>query len=353
MPAVLRHFSPVEAVLGLTDVPPSSLAAEGKRLVLLDVDNTLLPRDRDEVDEPVAAWVRDCQANGMAVCFISNTRRFERLARIAESVGAGWVRGRNKPSRAMFRQALEKHGVQPGEAVMIGDQLLTDVLGANRAGIDAVWVDRMPGREFIGTTVISRNVERLLALALQQFFHADEALTEGRPGKTGLMASSGFRQFIKFGLVGAMSFVINYSIVMTLMYGLPSFREAVGGWVMAAFGSAAFWAVDPATSRPDASHAALPIAGIFGSVFGILNSFFWNRRWTFRILGPDDRAAQFRRFVLLSATGAALDIVLTQVFFGMIPLPEKDSARIAKIAATILVAFWNFFGQKLYAFRRK
>jgi HAD superfamily phosphatase (TIGR01668 family) len=353
MPAVLRSFSPVEAVLGLTDVPPSSLAAEGKRLVLLDVDNTVLPRDRDDVEDRIAAWVRECQAHGLEVCFISNTRRFERLAKIAESLGAGWVRGRNKPSRAMFRQALDRYGCRPSEAVMIGDQLLTDVLGANRAGIDAVWVDRMDGAEFIGTTVISRNVERVLALALQQFFHADEALTEGRPGKTGLLASPGFRQFIKFGLVGAMSFVINYSIVMTLMYGLPGFRDAIGSWVMSALGSAAFWAIDPATGRPDASHAALPVAGVFGSIFGILNSFFWNRRWTFRILGAKDRAVQFRRFVLLSATGAALDIVLTQIFFGLIHLDERDSARIAKVAATILVAFWNFFGQKLYAFRRK
>lgn len=353
MPSMLRHFSPVEAFLTLADVDPRALSADGKRLVLMDVDNTLLPRDADEAPPEAKAWVRACQEAGMEVVFVSNTRRWDRLQRLAESMGASWERGRNKPSRRMFRQALARTGVEASQAVMIGDQLLTDVWGANRCGIDAIWVDRLPGPEFIGTRIISRNVERLLVLMLQQFAHAEDALTEGPKPRAGLLASTGFRQFVKFGLVGVMSFVIDYSVMMTLLYGFTGFRDAVGEWVMATLGATATWAVNPETGTPDALHAALPIAAAAGAVFGILNSFFWNRRWTFRILGAEDRAAQFRRFFLLSATGALLNVILTTLFFRVIPLPEKDATRLAKILATGVVAFWNFFGQKLYAFRRK
>jgi HAD superfamily phosphatase (TIGR01668 family) len=353
MPSALRRFSPVEAFLSLADVDPQALSAAGKRLVLMDVDNTLLPRDADEAPQEAKDWVRACREAGLEVVFVSNTRRFERLERLAESMGASWERGKNKPSRSMFLQALSRTGVEPSQAVMIGDQLLTDVWGANRCGIDAIWVDRLPGPEFIGTRLISRNVERLLVLMLQQFAHADDALTEGAKPRFGLLASPGFRQFVKFGLVGVMSFVIDYSVMMTLLYGISGFRDAVGGWVMETLGDAATWAVNPETGTPDALHAALPVAAASGAVFGILNSFFWNRRWTFRILGAEDRAKQFRRFFLLSATGALLNVILTTLLFRVIPLPEKDATRLAKILATVAVAFWNFFGQKLYAFRRK
>lgn len=54
-----------------------------------------------------------------------------------------------KPSPRMFRMALTKAGLGPDEAVMVGDQLDTDILGASRSGIDSVLVttgvDKAPG----------------------------------------------------------------------------------------------------------------------------------------------------------------------------------------------------------------
>jgi hypothetical protein len=61
----------------------------------------------------------------------------------------------------MYHQALKQFRLQPQQAVMIGDQLFTDILGANRAGIEAIWVKPMSSRDFIGTKV-SRFGERML-----------------------------------------------------------------------------------------------------------------------------------------------------------------------------------------------
>ena len=50
--------------------------------------------------------------------------------------------GKGKPDASIFKHALEKLNVSPGEALMIGDNLMTDILGSNRAGIRNVWVNR-------------------------------------------------------------------------------------------------------------------------------------------------------------------------------------------------------------------
>lgn len=50
--------------------------------------------------------------------------------------------GVGKPDVSIFEYALTKTGSQKSETLMVGDNLLTDILGANRAGIKAVWVNR-------------------------------------------------------------------------------------------------------------------------------------------------------------------------------------------------------------------
>ena len=50
--------------------------------------------------------------------------------------------GRGKPDASIFRHVLEKSDTRPGEALMVGDNLMTDILGANRAGIRSVWLNR-------------------------------------------------------------------------------------------------------------------------------------------------------------------------------------------------------------------
>jgi len=95
------------------------------------------------------------QRNELSLCILSNTRHPERLARLAAVLEIETFRGKFKPSTHMYEMALAKFGKKPEEAVMIGDQIMTDVLGANRSGIDAIWVQKMEGPEFVGTKIQS------------------------------------------------------------------------------------------------------------------------------------------------------------------------------------------------------
>ena len=50
--------------------------------------------------------------------------------------------GRGKPDPTIFEHALERMGLNKDEAIMVGDNLMTDILGASRAGIKSVWINR-------------------------------------------------------------------------------------------------------------------------------------------------------------------------------------------------------------------
>jgi HAD superfamily phosphatase (TIGR01668 family) len=159
----LRRFCPDFTVPKISDIDPNDLIPLGIKGVLLDLDNTLLPWKSHEIPVATTEWIQRCQAAGLKLCLVSNTRNLERLRDMADTMGLPAVApSKMKPSRTGFLQALKILEVEPNEAVMIGDQMFTDVWGGNRAGIRTIWVERMAKREFFGTK-FSRMVERLLS----------------------------------------------------------------------------------------------------------------------------------------------------------------------------------------------
>ena len=185
-----KHFAPIQSVHSLADVTPEDLIAAGKKLVLVDVDNTLVEWRSEKIPESTVTWLEFMKSAGLQLCIISNTRKVERLKRLAGMLGIPYLLGRFKPSRAMYHRALEQFNVRPEEAVMIGDQLFTDILGANRSGIDAIWVKQMAPRDFVGTK-ISRLGERLIRGRLHRVIMVEDEeeqpppLLPGRGGGRG------------------------------------------------------------------------------------------------------------------------------------------------------------------------
>lgn len=338
----VRHFAPAHAAENLPAVDLQRLWDKGKRLILLDVDHTLVQWHAEEFAPEVVAWVDQAKTLGFGLCIISNTHRPDRLNRLATKLGVETVRGRIKPSRAMFRLALIKFKRKPEETVMIGDQMMTDILGANRAGIDAIWVRKMEGKEFGGTR-INRAIERFLTGRVYEALVSPVDESPGPQPKRALQ-----HQIVKFLIVGGSSFVINALIRMLLMFKVPYGNErmsvAAGRWLQTHLA----W---PFEMFDNASDAFFPLACGIAATFGILNSFIWNRRWTFQIRGREERAAQLRRFFVISWIGALLDLVISSLLNHMIPGDEGASVMAATVISAGLVAIWNFAGQRLYAFK--
>ncbi|MDH7602825.1 MAG: YqeG family HAD IIIA-type phosphatase [Armatimonadota bacterium] len=158
---ILDLCRPDESVSRVTDIDLDRLMDKGFKALLLDLDNTLLPWQSMEVPADVRRWVNRAVQLGFRLCIVSNTHNPRRLRQIAAEIGVECVHRALKPRGSGFTIALAKLGCAGSEAVVVGDQLLTDILGGKLAGMYTILVDPMHPREFVGTK-ISRLIERFL-----------------------------------------------------------------------------------------------------------------------------------------------------------------------------------------------
>lgn len=159
MPGFLDSFRPDERVGSVTDIDCRDLKASGIDCMMLDLDNTLLPWKSSRVPALIAEWVEGAKQAGMRLAIVSNTHNPGRLARIAKELGIPWLHRALKPRRSGFARAAAMMESEWARTVVVGDQLLTDILGGNLAGMRTILVEPMDSREFVGTR-ISRLIER-------------------------------------------------------------------------------------------------------------------------------------------------------------------------------------------------
>lgn len=130
-----------------TDLTPRALQELDVRLLLCDLDYTLAPRSVEKPEEELRAWLNACQDSGIIVMILSNNRSSGRVNAFCGDLGISYVGHAGKPGTRGYRQAMEQAGQPPERTAMLGDKLLTDVLGAKRSGILALMVEPLGGPE--------------------------------------------------------------------------------------------------------------------------------------------------------------------------------------------------------------
>ena len=116
------------------------LAAQGVRCILFDRDNTVVPRDAMEAPPEVSAWLDRARAMGLRCIMVSNNWYRDRVRRSAGELGVEGIHTAMKPLPFNIRRACARLGVPPEQAVLVGDQLFTDILGGNLAGVRTILV---------------------------------------------------------------------------------------------------------------------------------------------------------------------------------------------------------------------
>lgn len=174
----ILQFRPSLRAGSVLEITPGWLAGRGIRALILDLDNTLVPWHGREVAPEIEAWVRSMHHAEIQLCIVSNTHRPGRLKELAALLGVQFVPSGGKPRRRGFFRAMEAMGSTAEETAVIGDQVMTDVWGGNRAGLLTILVEPLSRIEFIGTRVVSRSVERLLLQLLERRGHASPRVLE-------------------------------------------------------------------------------------------------------------------------------------------------------------------------------
>ena len=128
-----------------------ALERRGFKLLLADLDNTLVPYGVPLPDEKLKAWRDELAAHGVTLFILSNNRKEHRPRVFAEALGVPYIGHAGKPKTPSFYRAMERLGVTKDQTAIVGDQVFTDVLGGNRAGVSAILVEPIrlagnPGR---------------------------------------------------------------------------------------------------------------------------------------------------------------------------------------------------------------
>lgn len=150
-----RYFSRISAINIRFDIK-----LEGITAVLLDVDNTILSRADHQVPTDVLLWLRKLRAEGIQACLLSNNFH-DYVLELAEELDLPIVAKALKPLPFGFLRACRRLKVPRSRALMIGDQLSTDIIGAHLVGIKGYLVCPLV-EEDLKHTVLIRSVERRL-----------------------------------------------------------------------------------------------------------------------------------------------------------------------------------------------
>lgn len=123
------------------EIDPARLQTRGIRLLLADLDNTLVPYRVKVPDARLVAWRDELAAHGVALFLLSNSRKPGRAQRFAEALGIPYEGHAGKPRVGGFRRAMARMGVEPEETAIVGDQIFTDTWGGGNARILTLLVD--------------------------------------------------------------------------------------------------------------------------------------------------------------------------------------------------------------------
>ena len=129
----------------ITDITPAFLTGLQIRLLLMDFDNTMLPYTTDTPTKELLDWMELMKASGIQLCIVSNSKK-SRVPTFSQTYDVPCITHAKKPGTKGIRQAIKQFN-EPN-AALVGDQIYTDVLAANLAGIPSIIVKSIDNHNF-------------------------------------------------------------------------------------------------------------------------------------------------------------------------------------------------------------
>ena len=151
---------PKEYLKSVRDITIEFLKKNNIQGLILDVDNTLLDYYKN-IPNGIEEWTDYIKNNGIKCCILSNTNKKEKVEFIAKKLNLPYVYFAKKPSKSGFFKAKYILGLEPSNLAVVGDQIFTDVIGANRCKIFSILVDPISEKD-IFMTRIKRPIEKFV-----------------------------------------------------------------------------------------------------------------------------------------------------------------------------------------------
>ena len=156
---MLNKLYPDTYLDSVDDIDFEMYYKKGIRGIVSDIDNTLVPHGAP-ADEHIIKVFEKIHGMGIDTCLISNNKKL-RVEPFAKAVNSKFIYDAHKPSRESYKKAMELMNTDKESTLFIGDQIFTDIWGANRTGIETVMLKQIDKKEEI-QIILKRIPEKLI-----------------------------------------------------------------------------------------------------------------------------------------------------------------------------------------------
>lgn len=144
----------------VTDITLNFLNENNIKGLILDVDNTLLDFDLKIIDG-LEAWHQELKNNNIKAVILSNSNKTEKVKMVADLIGIPYIKFATKPLKRGFKKAQQLLDIPNENIAVVGDQIFTDVIGANRSNMFSILVEPLAEKDLF-LTKIKRPLESLV-----------------------------------------------------------------------------------------------------------------------------------------------------------------------------------------------
>ena len=138
---------PTVMVTSVTQINPAFLHERGIELLMLDFDNTIVPYTTSVPTPEMELWIKCMIRVGVKLCVVSNSHK-DRVKIFCSRYGLPCITHANKPFSKGIRECLEMFSLIPEQCAIAGDQIFTDTLGGNCAGLQTILVKPINNHNF-------------------------------------------------------------------------------------------------------------------------------------------------------------------------------------------------------------
>lgn len=156
---MFRRFYPKEYINSTYEIDFAKYRADGYRAVIFDIDNTLVEHGAP-ADERSIELIEHLKSLGYDIMLLSNNKE-PRVKMFNDAVHVKYIYKAGKPGIKNYQAAMVQMGSDKTNTLFVGDQLFTDIWGANRTGIHSILVRPIDKREEI-QIVLKRYLEKMV-----------------------------------------------------------------------------------------------------------------------------------------------------------------------------------------------
>lgn len=160
---MLKKFIPDVYASTIYDISYTKLYESGKRLILTDLDNTLISYKETDPTQELYKWKEEVMALGFEIIIVSNSKK-HRVEHFAELLGLKYVKFAKKPLKSGFKKAVKiaEKKYKKEEIIEFGDQVMTDVFGSRRCGFTTYLFKAIDKKTEKRVTRFNRKLENII-----------------------------------------------------------------------------------------------------------------------------------------------------------------------------------------------